>query len=143
VSEADSSLESGISVHDLSPIEWLSWDVDLTNISPGTELYVGGVVLSTGGWSNSWDNHRVNWKAQHGIWEHGNQLLSKADPSEEDLAAAIIQFHRSIAWLVNSLPLSQNSAFGTARSSFTRFNTRTTSSPLKLCPASIATASLV
>jgi hypothetical protein len=96
VSEADSSLESGISVHDLSPIEWLSWDVDLTNISPGTELNIDGVVLSTGGWSNSWDNHRVNWKAQHGIWEHGNQLLSKADPSEEDLAAAIIQFQRAV-----------------------------------------------
>jgi hypothetical protein len=70
--------------------------VDLTNISPGTELYIDGVVLSKGGWSNSWDNHRVNWKAQHGIWEHGNQLLSKADPSEEDLAAAIIQFQRAV-----------------------------------------------
>jgi hypothetical protein len=70
--------------------------VDLTNIPSGTELYIDGIIMSAGGESNSWDYHRSNWKLQHEIWEHGNQLLSKPDTSQQDLAAAIIQFQRAV-----------------------------------------------
>ena len=51
--------------------------------------------------------------------------------------------HKSIAWLVNSDPLSQNSIFGTARCEQIQLSTRTTSSPFKLCPSSMARLSRV
>lgn len=70
--------------------------MDLTSIKSGTELYIDGVIFSKGSESNSWNDHRLNWKLQHEIWEHGNQLLSKANPSQQDLAAAVIQFQRAI-----------------------------------------------
>lgn len=70
--------------------------MDLANIPSGTELYIDGVILSVGGESNSWGYRRLNWKLQHEIWEHGNQLLSKPNPSQQDLAAAVIQFHRAV-----------------------------------------------
>ena len=53
-----------------------------------------------------------------------------------DLCSVLI-CHRSIAWPANSLPLSQNSSFGTRPSYFILFSVRTTPSPLKLWPTSI------
>jgi hypothetical protein len=70
--------------------------MDLTNIPSGTELYIDGIIISAGGESIIWGYHRLNWKLQHEIWAHGNQLLSKPDPSQQDLAAAIMQFHRAV-----------------------------------------------
>jgi hypothetical protein len=70
--------------------------VDLTNIPAGTELYIDGIIMSAGGECSASGSHRVNWKLQHEIWAHGNQLLSKADPSQQDLAAAVIQFQRAV-----------------------------------------------
>jgi hypothetical protein len=86
------------SLCDLEPITWphYSLGVDLTSIPSGTELYIDGIIMSAGGESNSWDFHRLNWKRQHDIWEHGNQLLSKPNPSQQDLDAAIIQFQRAV-----------------------------------------------
>jgi hypothetical protein len=70
--------------------------VDLTNIPAGTELYIDVIVMSAGGECSTSGSHGVNWKLQHEIWAHGNQLLSKTDPSQQDLAAAIIQFQRAV-----------------------------------------------
>jgi hypothetical protein len=70
--------------------------VDLTNIPPDTELHIDGIVMLTGSESNSWRYHHLDWRLQYEIWDHGNQLLSKASPSQQDLAAAVIQFQRAV-----------------------------------------------
>jgi len=70
--------------------------VDLSSIKPGYELRLTERFLSEGGWSNSWKCHRSSSKKQRGIWAHGNDLLLKTNPSQQDLAAALIQFQRAI-----------------------------------------------
>jgi hypothetical protein len=59
-------------------------------------LYVHGIVVPAGGGPTTWSFHGLDWKHQYEIWEHGNRLLSKPDPSQQDLDAAIIQFHRAV-----------------------------------------------
>jgi hypothetical protein len=70
--------------------------VDLSMIKAGDDLFITARLLSEGGWSNSWKYHRSPVKKQHEIWAHGNELLLKMTPSQEDLAAALIQFQRAV-----------------------------------------------
>jgi len=70
--------------------------VELSTIKAGDDLFITERLLSGGGESNSWTYHRSSFKKQHEIWAHGNDLLLKATPSQEDFAAALIQFQRSV-----------------------------------------------
>jgi hypothetical protein len=70
--------------------------VDLSSIKPGYDLHLTERFLSEGGWSNSWKYHRSSSKKQREIWAHGNDLLLKTNPSQQDLAAALIQFQRAV-----------------------------------------------
>jgi hypothetical protein len=70
--------------------------VDLSTIKAGDNLFITERLLSKGGWSNSWSYHRSASKKQHEIWAHGNELILKAAPSQEDFAAALIQFQRAV-----------------------------------------------
>lgn len=70
--------------------------MDLSTIQPGNEVYLTGQFLFEGGWSNSWEYHRSSSKKQLEIWNHGNELLLKSNPSQQDLATALIQFQRAV-----------------------------------------------
>jgi hypothetical protein len=70
--------------------------VDLSTIKAGDDLFITEPLLSGGGWSNSWRYHHSSFKKQHEIWSHGNELLLKVTPSQEDFAAALIQFQRAV-----------------------------------------------
>ena len=69
--------------------------MDLSLINAGDELHLTERFLSEGAWSNSWSYHRSSSKKQHEIWAHGNDLLLKTNPSQQDFAAALIQFQRA------------------------------------------------
>lgn len=70
--------------------------MDLPTIKPGDEIYLTEQFLSEGGYSNSWKYHHSSSKKQREIWTHGNELLLRPNPSQQDLAAALIQFQRSV-----------------------------------------------
>lgn len=70
--------------------------MDLSTLKAGGELNLTEQFLSEGGWSNSWIYHRSSSRKQREIWAHGNELLTKATPSQEDLSAALIQFQRAV-----------------------------------------------
>lgn len=59
-------------------------------------MHLAPSIYSRGAEAYSWRYHRVDWKRQHEIWEHGNSLISGASPSQQDLEAGIIQLQRAV-----------------------------------------------
>jgi hypothetical protein len=70
--------------------------VDLKTISVGEVIHLSPSIYSRGAEAFSWRNHRVDWKRQHEIWDHGNSLISAISPSQQDLEAGIIQLQRAV-----------------------------------------------
>jgi hypothetical protein len=70
--------------------------VDLKAISAGEVIHLTPSIYSRGAEAFSWRNHRVAWKRQHEIWDHGNSLISAISPSQQDLEAGIIQLQRAV-----------------------------------------------
>ena len=70
--------------------------------------------------------------------------LSIAFPGlEKSVLTWLCYAHKSSTWLVNSLPLSQNSTCGVRLSSAICCSIRTTSCPFRVCPTSMAEHSRV
>jgi hypothetical protein len=70
--------------------------VDITALAPGSDIYISACILSSGAEGHSWRYHRLGWKNQHAIWEHGNKLISQPSPTQQDLEAAVMQFQRAV-----------------------------------------------
>jgi hypothetical protein len=70
--------------------------MDLTSIKPGDKLSVTAKLVTTSRGPASWTDHRSQSKLQYEIWTHGNELLLKPVPSQQDLAAAVIQLQRAV-----------------------------------------------
>ena len=70
--------------------------VNIHAIAPGEQLHLDPIVYSRGGEGIVFKVHSSDWKRQHEIWEHGNSLISKLSPSQQDLESAVMQLQRAV-----------------------------------------------
>ena len=67
-------------------------------LAAGAEIFIDSIVLSAGidGAESETIDHRADWKKQHEIWSHANGTLASPSPSQQDLAAAVIQLQGAV-----------------------------------------------
>jgi hypothetical protein len=65
-------------------------------LAAGAEIFIDPIVLSAGANGAAMIDHQVDWRKQHEIWSHANGIIASPSPSQQDLAAAVIQLQRAV-----------------------------------------------